>query len=413
MKARAFTPDPGVDLHRVIKDRSRLGEPSVRVVEGGILLPLMPARGSSHELWRGGVSDAMGSFVAGHRVHPVRDHKLNISESYPLSEAPAHRGEVILYGGGGSLGHFGHFLTEGLARLWWLFEKNDESIRIAFTAPDLTIEHPSMQLLVHAGIDPQRILLVREPTQFSAVVVPEPAFYLGSGEYHPGHSTSVYDAIRDRIRPSSAQKVYLTRSSFHDPVDRLREYGEPMIEDLYRSQGFEVISPERLAVSEQIALVAGASELASTVGTLSHWILLARDGIKQDAILRHPSSLGMEGQWGMSAMRSAELSVVSTTLDMLPGSRWAGIVSHTATREWAHFVRERFGVDVPLSDIGSSLPQYVRDWVDLLTNLPEEQLGFIPDWSVADFIEHFSRQLIGVPLDVDVRERLHRRFSAS
>ncbi len=376
-----------------------------------MVLPLRRSRDGFH-WWEGGVLDARGDFVAGHYYDPTRSHNRNIIAGYEVDADIPHVHETVIYGGGSGTSHFGHFLAETLSRLWWFVENYKDSSRLVLNTQGFSLDHYLLELVTRVGIAKERIIFLSQPTRFDRVLIPDQAFFLGSGEFDPIAFRLIFDAIRDSVPRGGVERLYFTRTGFRDShnTTKLRELNEEMLEDFYRSQGYEIISPERLALSEQISLVAGAGSFASTGGTLSHLVLFSPNRVQQDVILRNSRSFRLHGQWGMSQMREASLSVVDPTLQMLPSSHWVGVVSYAANQHWLDFIADRYDVhDLP--EPGSDrLIELIRSWTDLLASATSRDLNLYPGWTVADFVANFYKAFHDEPIDADAMGRLVQRF---
>ncbi|MCD2498725.1 glycosyltransferase 61 family protein [Microbacterium nymphoidis] len=381
---------------------------SVQIVDDGIILPLRAAR-DSRQSWEGGVTDATGGFVAGHTFHPARSHRRNVIRGYEPEQVRRVEG-VALYAGGIRPDQFGHFLTESLARLWWAIGNNIESMKVAFnrTYP-VGIDHPNFSLVERLGISREQIVIVDEPMQFDKVVVPDQSFYLGNGEYHD-NLRFIYDSIRDSVSPGAVEKIYFTRRRLVNRTTETRELNEEMLEDFYQRRGYKVVSPETLPLAEQISLIAGAKEIASTAGTLSHLVVFAQDGVNQSVLLRHPRSLSVEGQWGLSQMRAANIRIVDALLSLLPGSHTVGVVYFSKSSHFVEYAKQVHDVHVSTDSLESSLAEYLRNWAELLASTPDRFLKRYPEWTLVDLVDSIHSTLCGEPISDEARERLVRRF---
>lgn len=407
-----FAEDADRRRDTIQQHRQIAGDIGVQVVDGGIILPLRDARDGVH-LWEGGVLDSTGSFVAGHVNHPTRTHDRNILSGYEPAATPQYLAESVVYAGGSGSLHFGHFLTETLSRLWWFVANRGSSLRVVFNTQGFTVDHHLMQFIRMLGIPDDQVLFLDQPTQFESVIIPDQAFFLGSGDYHLDAMRLIFDTIRDSVSPGTTKKLYLTRTGFQGRAGRLQEINERLFEDFYREQGFEIVAPETLSLPEQISLVAGASQLATTSGTLSHLVLFSPNDVAQDILLRNPRSLKLEGQWGMSQFRASSVSVVDATLQLLPGSHGWGVAAYAANQNWANFVYAKFGVNVGVEEVSAELLRdIIKAWTEVLSQAASAELRLYPAWTVADFVSSFHEALFAIPLTNQATGRLGRRFGS-
>lgn len=365
-----------------------------RVVEGGGILPLRRDPDDVHK-WAGGVIDADGVFVAGQVSDP--DHEANprnIINAYPYAGSWDHLAETVIWGGGRNVTHFGHALLEWPARLWWRIanEPVGSRVRVAFTIREMTHEHALIELLVRAGLSTDDILFVKRPTLFEKVVVPDQALY-PSGLISLDGSRTVYDRMRDSVRVGDARKVYLTRSQL-PAMPRIQTLNEEIVEKEFTRRGFVVVAPEKLKLREQISLLAGADEVATTSGTLSHLVAFCRDGAKLHLLPRVHSTTGTTGvprvQWSLNLMRRIELSVVEAIRpSVLPVTREWGVTDFGMTPQLERFLAIELD-GKPVATVSgpaalysdSELGMVLREWAALVERTPKHVRHAIPPVSV-------------------------------
>ena len=199
--------------------------------------------------------------------------------------------ETVIYAGV-IRDHFGHFITDCLTRLWYAVKNTDDKHRIAFVLdppdfPEFDPFNPEyeipfiIKLMEMVGISRDRVLVVREPTQFTNVIVPKPSCFFSS-RYNSELFYVVYDEIKSKINPKTEKKIYLSRSKY----EKQDIFNETYFEKFFEGQGFKVIYPELLDVEEQIAYVMGADEIACTIGTLSLISVFARKKTRLICLLR-------------------------------------------------------------------------------------------------------------------------------
>ncbi|MBR6751971.1 MAG: DUF563 domain-containing protein, partial [Alphaproteobacteria bacterium] len=83
--------------------------------------------------------------------------------------------ETVVFAGGGYIfSHFGHFLLEGLARLYPALDEKYKNIKFVFVVGRKTKSLPAfvMNFLSGLGIGPDRIILINKTTRFRGVYVP-------------------------------------------------------------------------------------------------------------------------------------------------------------------------------------------------------------------------------------------------
>ncbi len=164
--------------------------------------------------------------------------------------------------------HYGHLLTEDIAKLWGWDEAKARH-------PDLKIlrstgERDSfapweLAILGGFGIAPSDVVRLEQPSRVDILVTASQMFHNGAIRYvHPELAT-VWSRIRDGARsgrPPDLRRIFVTRSDVKRAcLNRLE------VEALFESHGFVVVRPETMAIPEQIELFATASVVAGLAGS--------------------------------------------------------------------------------------------------------------------------------------------------
>lgn len=365
----------------------------VRVVEGGGILPLRRDPDGLHK-WAGGVVDTDGTFVAGQLSDPAReDNPRNVVNAYPHTGGWETRPETVIWGGGRNVTHFGHALLEWPARLWWRIanESAESRLRVAFTVRGMTHENPLIELLLRTGLTADDILFVERPTRFEKVIVPDQALY-PSGRISLDDAKAVYDLMRDSVPASDTRKVYLTRSQL-PAMPRVQTLNEEIVETEFARRGFMIVAPEKLKLQDQISLLAGADEVATTTGTLSHLVAFCRDDVKLHLLPRIHSTSGTTAvpavQWSLNHMRNVDLTVVEAVKrPVLPVTREWGVTDFGMTPQLECFLAAELD-DRPAPDTSQATEHHdaysdadigrlLREWAELVERTPKHVRHTIP-----------------------------------
>jgi hypothetical protein len=372
--------------------------PKIHILENGIILPpklikAVPGPGSTHA---GGVADAYGNFVSGHIQNISRpDARSNVSCAYSISQEITHIKSTIVYGGV-ARGHFGHALTESLSRMWWFLENRDSGYKFAFVS--LVGETPFLDFYRMLGLREEDIILIKEPTRFDSIIVPEQSCYLTHG--YTDKTLSVYDAIRDSVAPAGGMsKVYLTRTKLVPQNIINEEY----FEEYYRSLGYEVIAPEQLSLKDQIAILAGAKEIACVGGTLSHLILFCQDDIKISILCR--TKYPLSPQFWMNQARRTQCTFIDVSMNFLPDLPYGVSYLCMPTVYWKQYVSDQYNEfrnddRVPMRDFSF---EYITSWAK--SSLPWAW-RILRKWTLADVMISMQKYLFGNELDGSTKKML-------
>jgi len=248
----------------------------IKYIERGIILPLRVTHNKHHT---GGVCDRKGNFIDGHRVfrNAPNEHSLmfnhDILNAYSIPDYISYIDETVVYGGV-TYNHYGHMIVEGLSRIWFHLENPNENYKYVFISnwSEDNIVYDEFYCLL--GIKKENIILLKEPMQFKKVIVPEQSYY-ACGPYTEV-AIKTFNAIRDAVKPANHEKVYFTKSRQKIKPSINEEY----FEEYFKTNGYEIISPETLSVSEQISVMAGVNEFATAFGSSQHQILFSKNNIK-------------------------------------------------------------------------------------------------------------------------------------
>jgi hypothetical protein len=173
--------------------------------------------------------------------------------------------------------HYGHFIVDDLARLWWCLEQNKyKDLKVGYILDGGVERLPEyyIQCFEVLGIDTDRLLRLDEVTALKSVLIPEKSYSPGNKIYQCYFDTFEY--ISKQINSTHAsrgryEKIYLSRSGMMEKND----YGEKTMDQLARGNGFEVLHPEQMSFIDQVITYSNAKLFVSPNGTLAHNILWA------------------------------------------------------------------------------------------------------------------------------------------
>jgi capsular polysaccharide biosynthesis protein len=165
-------------------------------------------------------------------------------------------------------GHFGHLMTEALARLWgWPAAKEaDPSLKMLCRRRSRS-RGPGLEttLLPAFGVDPDDIVWIDGGVTVESLVGCTPMWHNAPPFYaHPGMS-EVWARLRTGLIGSDpvdvAPRIFVTRRGHNRPCSNVEE-----VEKFFADRGFAVITPEDLSVVDQVRTFAGARVIAGFGG---------------------------------------------------------------------------------------------------------------------------------------------------
>ena len=383
-----------------LRDYNLHAIPKVHIIENGVILPIKvdPAYPKAKY---GGVCDANGNFVEGHLTSRSNlDQSYNCNEVYPLQDQIRSVQETVVYGGM-IFNHFGHMLAESLARMWYFLENPHCSYKFVFVGSG---KITFLEFFTMLGMQKDNIILINEPTRFEAIIIPEQSTYLFSG--FTNKAMMVYDFIRDSVTPSYNKKIYLTRTQL--PIKDT--INEEFFENYYRAQGYEIISPEKLSIREQISVLAGASDLVCASGTLAHLILFCHDGINI-TILNKTREL-LRQQIFINQARSAKCTFIDVSMNFLPDGHHHFPYLFMPTVYWKQYIRDqnKFFPEDNNDHLDNIFFEYITQWVKMVVAQPPPRRKYLGKHTLADFIIGVHKYLLETDLDESTRQWLYEAF---
>jgi hypothetical protein len=178
--------------------------------------------------------------------------------------------------------HFGHFITETLARFWALREYVPGKLKILVHMPvPGMLNWPYVQEVLQGfGLSAEDIHSFDHSCVLKHVIVPDAALSLES---------HVFSGFRDSLVPLIEQGVNSTSSRSDQPVyfsrTRLRKgvyfyHGEDVLEARLKEQGVRILYPETMSVFEQIRVVNTHAHVIGIIGSGLHNSIFARSDLR-------------------------------------------------------------------------------------------------------------------------------------
>ena len=262
-----------------------------QVIENGMILPHKDMRtpGKWH-FGLVGIVDSENKYVNSSSVH------YGVGGAYtPPPESIQYRAETVIY-------LFllypvwGHCLTDNLRRLWFLKSdtfknefKNCPLVYVSWGKQNLETYQNFKRLLEILEVDVDRLQEITQPTRFEKIILPDDSFSSPHSEVR-GFTNEYLEAI-DSLRhfalknrtPTFNKKIYFFSGR--------KGIGENRIAEYLRSKGYEVISPEKLTLDEQLNILINCENFGSVSNSCSHNLLFLRDGMEMILIPRAASEL--------------------------------------------------------------------------------------------------------------------------
>lgn len=200
---------------------------------------------------------------------------------------------------------YGHGITDCIKLAWFFQSEHFAKFRdrkLILVSVDNSIFGHERELFDLLGLDIDKIEMIKKPTRFRSVLVPDesfshmpddtltdvsdkPAYSYPSGmmlrysrEYVETIDRIVAEALK-RYPVKNCPKLYFSRT----PRDERRS--NKLIDKEMKRQGYKIVAPVNLSVAEQISYLQGCDKFMVTDGSIAHNAIFLREGT-EFALLR-------------------------------------------------------------------------------------------------------------------------------
>lgn len=247
----------------------------VQEFNNAIILPLKKFSSDSLLFGRGGVVDCDGNYVVNSGIPNRVEGKYNYAVSKSVTEEVVYCGYLVK--------HWGHFLIEAVARLWFVIENNLNVGKFIFFVEENSntqIQGNFREFFELLGIW-DKVEIINSPIRYKKVYVPELAYKYDNS--YSIHYKRIFDEIIKRVKDKNKKnktydKIFLSRSQFKKAQEA--EAGLELLDNYFQKNDYKVIYPEKMRLSELIFLIQNAKEIATESGTGAHNVLFGYDGQK-------------------------------------------------------------------------------------------------------------------------------------
>lgn len=367
-----------------------LPEPKVKAVKRGILLPLKKRSDCDPDMnvYEGGVCGPDFSFVAGlERNSRAPLYNLACKKSYVTVGLDVRQEKVVF--GGVIFGHFGHEILDGMTRLWHYARHHDDGLKRVFVLQPGASSTHAEKFFKLAGMDYE---ILKSPTQFQEVIVPDEVFHTGEG----GNKIWLewFDYLKAKVKyDDTPEKVYLTRTQWpaNDGV------GEEYYERYFQSEGYKAIAPEKIPLADQIRYIYNATHIVTTMGTMAHMLAFARPDADVTILLRSPSSM-MPAQLIINKMRGYKWCMIDATRNPLPTGQSNGCFLYALTGYFCKWARDAGKKIVPRPfvfnvDETDNFFAYLQKWANRFSD--PANLRYIKNKTAKDFVDSLTKYFEG------------------
>lgn len=246
-------------------------ELSAPVYSNSTILPVKKYHDKDLLFGYAGVLDENGKYIKESSIKKIIDFGYETKCDEIIDKKVVYCGYLV--------NHWGHFLVEAVARLWYYLE-NDDTIDSYVFVLDLDeereIKNNYKEFFELLGIG-DKLEIINKPQKYREVVVPQLGY--SRAEYYSQQHKSVFEVVADNITIDASwetyDKIFFTRSGFSKA--KQFEIGMDMLDSYFGNNGFKIVSPEKISLSQMIYLIRNAEVCANASGTLQHNMLFAKD----------------------------------------------------------------------------------------------------------------------------------------
>ena len=272
---------------------------------------ILPLRRDDQLLFgRGGVVDSDGNYVDLSAI-PGR-----VQYAYPFENAE-YRDETVVYCGY-LVNHWGHFLIEGVTRLWYFLENDRRVDKYVFFLDEYEereIKGNYREFLELLKIW-DRLEIINRPTTYREVIVPELGIHMRAA-YTP-KLVKVFDAAADSVVPDpgweTPEKIYFSRSQFQKGLPF--ESGYDTLDNFFAKNGYTILYPEKVPLSRMIHYIRNSKVVASLSGSLPHNMLFANQGQRVEIVER--LVISDDNQTDVNRMRQLQVTYIDASIPIYP-----------------------------------------------------------------------------------------------
>jgi len=248
----------------------KTGNLGLTEVPYGIVHPLELSETKSLEVNQyGGVTDQNLNFI--HQSLTKRNNPLDQSyvnydwyvganENRNFSDIDYIDEDVVFIGALSD--HYGHFILEGLARMW--FYLDDENLKMKCVYISESEKFFFTETFELLSIYSNKIMRIKSPTKFRKVIIPEPSIRLSDYFHRKYHET--VSKIKDSVLPGRYEKVFFSKGE----ISNNRAIGEIELQNIFANNGYHIFHPEKLSMQEKISVLKGARIFVASSGTNVH-----------------------------------------------------------------------------------------------------------------------------------------------
>lgn len=386
----------------------------IKSLKNGIILP---PKHLENGHYAGGACSEDFNFIGGltlyDETHPEYPGWAAMAKSYKTSDVEKSSEEVIF--GGVIYNHFGHFLLDGLSRLWYLVKYPQDKRKVAFVVISWdnadeklgSVREFNYEFLKMLGLNKERILIINKATKFAKIIVPQEshhAYFNYSKEWISIYQKLAESADKICQKEPKFDKIFLSHKKWLGScgVRSCECVNEDLFEEFFSKLGFEVIYPEELSIARQIYLAHNAKQIASTIGTTTHFALFCKPNTQFFMLIRILED-PLIPQIIINQASRIDWHIISTDRNFLHANRTWGPLNLDFTDDFIEFCEKILGKKAAnlarKFAAKTSSNTYIKAWAEWYAK--PSAYANIAKITAFDMLNRFCVEFLGKSLKID------------
>ncbi len=276
--------------------------------QNAVILPLRREPQSGLLFGKGGVVDQSGNYLDLSCI-PNR-----VQFAYPFSD-PQYKNEKAVYCGY-LVNQWGHFLVEAVTRLWYFLEGDETVEKYVFFVDEKEDRLPRgnyREFLELLGVW-EKIEIINQPTAYRELIVPEVSCQ--SRVFYSNKYRDIFDRVAENVTVDPSwtplSKIYYSRSQL--AKGRPFEFGFETLDDFFSRNGYTLLYPEKVPLSQMIYYIRNSQVVASLSGSLPHNMLFARQGQRVEILER--CVINDDNQTDVNRIRELKVTPIDANISL-------------------------------------------------------------------------------------------------
>ena len=269
---------------------------------------ILPFRGDySSTTWGiGGVIDSEGYFVS---ESVYKNGWSTFGGYYEYSDYVNVIDKPVIYLGV-FFKHWGHFLLDLINRMWIIL--SDFKFEYVVYLGNEDMDGNYLEFMEMLGVPKEKLLRIDTVTKFKKIIIPELSYVKTS--YYTKEYLNMFEKVRNKCmlkhvdeKIRNSKYVYFSRI-FYSKGLRAKEFGEKSIEKTFLQNGYLILRPELLSLSEQIIIWNTAKKIVCINGTIPLNVLFSDSNI--EVIVLNKTSKPHENLFLVEKIKKADIKYV-------------------------------------------------------------------------------------------------------